>query len=598
MRIITSKLMTVIMATEIILQIHCATISQLSPQYAKTRALTVDSSKPALNHSISDSTHRKHRSSKRSAQRGVIQISAKKMNTLAMPNRYSQETNHLNDTLFNETKSHNLVKRDGITIDLHSHRNFYGLELKVGSQKSPNFVLVDTGSSDLWFKKDTSSCDRFLRDVDDTPSRTYYQDRYRYRRCLRYGSFDPELSSSVDLLNEKFFSRYGRGVEYAGGEWAKDDVWFDFSSFYSDEKDDEDEWETHDEDEWKTHDDEYEDCYNAYSIEEDEENTEVQVSDMTFGIANDTHLEFSILGIGFPDGETKNTKYSNFPLRLNELGLIKRAMYSIYLNDDYVEGNGETLVLFGGLDHSKYDGELSLMPAVKKKGTNMHLVQVTLSELNTDFHSPGEDETKVKEESLLEDKLWPAILDTGCTYTHFPDSVLNLLLQGLGVERRFDKKFTPIECDKFDDYTMKFNFQSKVIDIPLKSFIVRHENNDTCSLAIVSSYIESTFLMGIDFLKHVYMTVDIEEKMIGLAQINYDASVYESNVVAVEDGDYGVKVDCYRGKAVYATWIQKRLCGIPSGKEVQLNAISDGCVQRPHVKTVLMILLCFVVLSI
>ncbi|GME78798.1 unnamed protein product [Ambrosiozyma monospora] len=86
--------------------------------------------------------------------------------------------------------------------------------------------------------------------------------------------------------------------------------------------------------------------------------------------------------------------------------------------------------------------------------------------------------------------------------------------------------------------------------------------------------------------------------MIGLAQINYDAAVDESNVVAVEDGDYGVKVNCYNGKAFHATWIQKRLCRTPSGNEVQLSSLSDGCVQRPHVKTVLMILLGFVVFSV
>ncbi|GME83856.1 unnamed protein product [Ambrosiozyma monospora] len=422
----------------VLYQIHC---------------VAVDLSKPALN----QSSYHKHKPTKRSAQNGVIQISAKRLNPLYLLTHQHQETINLNDTLPNENKSHHLAKRDGITIDLHNHRNFYGMELKVGSQKSPNFVLVDTGSSDLWFKKDTSSCDRFSSNMEDNPSKTYYLDRYRYQRCVRYGSFDPGLSSSVELLNEKFFTRYGRGVEYAGGEWAKDDVWFDFGSSDSDDNDDEDEWGTYD--------DEDDDYYDAYSIEEDGESTEVKVSGMTFGIANDTHLEFSILGIGFPDGETKKTKYSNFPLRLKELGLINRAMYSIYLNDDRVEGNGETMVLFGGVDNSKFDGELSLMPAVKKKGTNMHLVQVTLSDLTADFQSPDDDGTDEENEgSLLQNNLWPAILDTGCTYTHFPDSVLSSLLARLGVERRANKKFSPIECDKFDDFTMKFNFQINFLD--------------------------------------------------------------------------------------------------------------------------------------
>ncbi|CAK9437937.1 uncharacterized protein LODBEIA_P23150 [Lodderomyces beijingensis] len=83
----------------------------------------------------------------------------------------------------------------------------YASKITVGSNKQPQTVIIDTGSSDLWLVDVNAKCEG--KDND----------------CKQYGTFNPSTSSTWKKLNQQFSIEYG-DYTTSTGTYGKDTVGF------------------------------------------------------------------------------------------------------------------------------------------------------------------------------------------------------------------------------------------------------------------------------------------------------------------------------------------------------------------------------------
>lgn len=106
------------------------------------------------------------------------------------------------------------------------------------------------------------------------------------------------------------------------------------------------------------------------------------------------------MGIGIANG------YDNFPVLLQKQGLINKIAYSVYLNSS----NSTTgTILFGAIDHAKYDGALSTVPINSESQLSVNVTNLETKDgkVTSGSHS--------------------VLLDTGSTFRFSPMSGLTHL---------------------------------------------------------------------------------------------------------------------------------------------------------------------------
>ncbi|OAA37087.1 candidapepsin-4 precursor [Beauveria brongniartii RCEF 3172] len=109
----------------------------------------------------------------------------------------------------------------------------------------------------------------------------------------------------------------------------------------------------------------------------------VQVPNAQVGFASNIQTqanisEFAVVGVGLVAREATPDKYNNLPRILNVSGVTNSQTYSVVLNAAPL-GNGS--VFFGGIDRSKFTGELQQVPLVKDKAGQFSEFLVELSSI-------------------------------------------------------------------------------------------------------------------------------------------------------------------------------------------------------------------------
>ncbi|KAI3405204.2 SAP8 [Candida oxycetoniae] len=161
-----------------------------------------------------------------------------------------------------------LAKRNDVPLTLHDKVAYYSSSITVGSNKQPQTVLVDTGSSDLWIVDVNAQCQD---DID----------------CKDNGTFDPKTSTTYQSLGTQFSIVYGDETS-SQGPWAKDTVSFGGISITGQQF-------------------------------ADVNSTSSDVAVMGIGFKSGESVE---------SGEN----YDNIPITLKKQGFIKSTAYSLYLN--------------------------------------------------------------------------------------------------------------------------------------------------------------------------------------------------------------------------------------------------------------------------
>uniref|UniRef100_A0A060T6F6 ARAD1B15444p n=1 Tax=Blastobotrys adeninivorans TaxID=409370 RepID=A0A060T6F6_BLAAD len=375
-----------------------------------------------------------------------------------------------------------LAKRaDAHEWTLTNPENYYYLvNLTVGDPPQEFQAHIDTGSSDIWvISKDNPLCA-----TNDRERRLAAQFK-GYTDCDQSGTFDAGSSHSLNKTDEDFFIQYA-DTRSAKGKWAYEDVGVG----------------------------------------------EITVKQLKIGIAEETNCTM-VVGIGLPINEASvkdpsvDKPYPNLPARMAQEGLINTNAYSLWLND-INENKGS--ILFGGVDHAKYEGTLQTLPIVDvpyyDPDTNLAVMMSGLK------FAPGENDSDPIQ--LFSGNI-PVILDSGASVSHLPDAVVTAVGRALDGEYDFETSTYYTQCN-WAGY-LEFEFNGFSIKAPLSDFLTPvpsakdgvtasfSDGSMMCTTGITdASYFDGPFVLGDTFLRNAYVVYDLDRMEISLAQAKHGVS--------------------------------------------------------------------------
>lgn len=264
-----------------------------------------------------------------------------------------------------------------------------------------------------------------------------------------------------------------------------------------------------------------------------------------------------ILGLGYPALTASATKlgttYNPFVFNLVEQNLIQQHLFSVYMNSASADGwAGE--VIFGGVDSSKYTGNLTYVPVAqiststtplkKRAGNNNYYYWMVhgqgIQVSSNDNHSSAQI-------SLSGDSA-AFVIDTGTTLTYFPNSMADQIASALvgndGYALDSSSQTYIVECKKAAQQGTTLELQISdsssassnplTIAVPVSQLVIPLDSNSidtsmSCMLGIAplgsshqssSSSSSNMILIGDSVLRTAYLVFDIGNNQVGFATAN------------------------------------------------------------------------------
>jgi hypothetical protein len=232
-----------------------------------------------------------------------------------------------------------------------------------------------------------------------------------------------------------------------------------------------------------------------------------------------------ILGLA-PDlraGFDSNEPYSLLLSSMADQGLINSRVFALDLrHSDDTEG----ALIYGGIDRSKYIGELETVDIVRGEGgeyrlaTNLDSLGVTINGRTSNIRVSSSDSN--------------VMLDSGTTLTRMHMSVARPILEELGAQNDGEGFYTT-DCSNRDvDATVDFGFGDKVIKVALSDFILELGPGQ-CYIGLVPTTDQQ--ILGDSVLRAGYFVFDWDNEKIHLAQA---ADCGDEDIVAVGSGSDAV----------------------------------------------------------
>lgn len=270
------------------------------------------------------------------------------------------------------------------------------------------------------------------------------------------------------------------------------------------------------------------------------------VSNMTMGLGVDTTIPYGLLGVGYTTNEaiitieeSLSAQYDNLPALMMSEGLVATNAYSLWLNDlDASTGN----ILFGGIDTSKYVGNLTRIPIVKNNKTGQYdSFIVALTSLRA-VSSSGVDALTSREEPI------EAVLDSGTTLSYLPIDIAQQIWTEVGAiySAAYGLALVPCRMQNSKGY---FSFQFAGTDGPKVNVTMdelvldlviqgpaptfgsgEYAGEDACEFGIQNT--TGTNLLGDTFLRSAYVVYDLVNNEIGIAPTDFNAT--ESTIIPFE----------------------------------------------------------------
>ena len=258
------------------------------------------------------------------------------------------------------------------------------------------------------------------------------------------------------------------------------------------------------------------------------------ILNLTMGLGVRTDIAYGLIGLGYPSdeasSETIGTVYPNLPLAMVQSGLINSAAFSLWL-DDLTASKGS--LLFGGVDTSKYVGNLTKIAVLRDELLNFSHFTVSLSSIEASSPS-GTD-------NLPSTKLpGPVVLDSGTTLSYLPSDVAHLMWEEVGAKYEASAQMAVLPCS-FANHAGWFSFEfggngGPRINITMDELVIDltggeqpifqsgpHEGKTMCEFG-VQSFSAPPYLLGDSFLRSAYVVYDMVNNEIGLAATNFHPS--------------------------------------------------------------------------
>lgn len=391
-----------------------------------------------------------------------------------------------------------LVKRDGsFDFEFDTLRSYYMTTLEVGSNHDKIEVLIDIRKSDTWVISSNVKC---YYDLE------YHSELIDKGNCTSFGSFSEEKSKTFQASPELF---YQEGL-FTYGTWGTDNIRIN--------------------------------------------DAEIK---MHFGVLNESNYYIGRLGLGASSYE-RPEEYSDasLPYILKDQGIINKAAYSLYVND---EKSGT--VLFGAVDHAKYSGPLLTLPIIEFNGKFDTGVQVLV---NGVYFSDGETANMICDFTIV------PRLDSSTPFTYLPGETVRNIAERLNATRTSSKALR-VDCKIDTTYEFIFDINGQQIRAPLTSFINKADDG-YCYLAILESAGFTYF--GDNFLQHIYMVVDLENGEVSIAQASY--SKKESIEIITSSVPNASKIPNYSFTEVLVPVTLTASISVKTGAGIPTTTISGG----------------------
>lgn len=411
-----------------------------------------------------------------------------------------------------ETYPTHLMRRDTGTWEQMMNNNISGggyyAQVQVGTPPQDVTLIVDTGSSDVWVL-DTNA------DLCTSPLK---QQQSQVGGCIE--TYNQNDSSTFELVDEGGFE-----IAYLSGESSTGDY-----------------------------------------IKEDFHIGGATIESLQIGLAKSTDINSGLIGVGFGEAVSAAEVYPNIMDEFKSQGLIAVKAYSLWLNDLSADQGS---ILFGGIDTEKFIGSLTSIPIVPTRGGNYYAFQIAMTALDLTSPSGQFDDVPIDSQPL------PVILDSGTTLSYLPSDIVEGLYETLNAYDDVARTGVVfVSCSILDEYPdMQFTFTFGNTETGDKNAVKLHvsvremildnvreflrqgyslppgvpfQDDDTCTLGLQAidaeggaasrggSTISNLGLLGDTFLRSAYVVYDLDNKEIGLAQANVNAT--SSNVVELTDG--------------------------------------------------------------
>lgn len=376
-----------------------------------------------------------------------------------------------------------ILKRDDdqnnyIYANLTDSDNSFLIDLSVGSDSQNVSVIVDTGSSDLWFpSNDNPYCQNSSSNTTEISSDDQID-------CSEYYSFNPSNSDTFHKNGTEFKGEYGDDV-IADGYYGQDSISIAGSDLPT----------------------------------------------VNFAVSNLTNSTYGHLGLGYPimeaaENVTSDYEYTTFLQQLVDDGKILQPAYSLYLNPDAPK------ILFGAIDKKKINGplyELYIVPTQLINGDDVGTLTNIAISMNHLSYMNG-DNTNV-----IGGGYYPVVLNSALDYHVFPKDFVDAISQSLNLEYS-EEDYYYIDCSEIQEGNFLIAFQGAEFDVPATSFFQEIVNEDNRGTGVCYFNVEQTdnefITMGSQFLQNFYTVVNLHQNKIGLA---YAAEANDEDIEVIEN---------------------------------------------------------------
>lgn len=417
-------------------------------------------------------------------------------------------------------------------LPLQNAISFYQTELSVGTPPQLITVQLDTGSSDLWImSSDNSFC--------------------KEHKCPDKTTFDKRVSKTLKLNASApiFDIAYGDNT-FASGVYVQDDITLRgfrhgvTDSHKSDLKQPEDKQRS---------DKEFLTIKDANFAIADRSNSSEAVWGIGMGITECITREVDAHGQPYP-------AYENLPMQMKTQGFIGRLAYSLWLNDLRSTVGS---ILFGAVDHAKFNGNLQRVPIVKGLASTEELTDFSVM-----LHGISAFNKNNMSDIIIDCSI-SVLLDSGTTYSQLPSQMLDAIAQTIGAE--FEPRneiyiVSQLRKKELNGGGLRFNLSNVVIEVPIDELLLpigsldeirgmheaevdnqnhgpekhtlwnvqnrkenlgfqdQHENFYLLGIFPVNSGTPNAYILGDTFLRSAYVTYDLEGKEVALANSNYNST--------------------------------------------------------------------------
>ncbi|OBZ82782.1 Mucorpepsin [Choanephora cucurbitarum] len=427
---------------------------------------------------------------------------------------------HLGNPLEEARKKYNLItkrqqldKRAEHNAPLYNDQGSqYLVQVGIGTPAQNFTVTLDTGSSDLW-----------------VPSTQCPQSNCPFYR------FDPSKSSTLKQLNAPFAIQYGIGS--VNGTYYTDTVTVGGATVQNQQ-------------------------FGLASMTEDIMQADPSAGGPgssapdSYNTSSNQNVEGNgILGLGYPGLTQANSQgegaYNPFVFNLVAQNIISDPIFSIFLNSVSETGwSGE--IIFGGIDDSKFDGNLTYLPVAslttRSSGStsSRQSSSTNSSQANYYYWMVYGQGLGVTNSNTGSNPSWRLrelgafILDTGTTLTYLPASVATDIVTAFAGERNFayDRQSGVfiVDCNtakspaRFELQMSQSNRISSnplVLSVPASELVIPIDSNTADSASVCMFGIaplsgsggvgNNLYLVGDSVLRSAYMVFDMGQNRVGIA---------------------------------------------------------------------------------